>query len=67
MVRPVATFAGIAILGAIITKLLWVALLPLVGMFIGFVVFMLKALLIVGLLWAGYKLAQKLMERPAES
>lgn len=67
MVRPVLMFGGVAILGVIISKLLWMALLPLVGMFIGFVVFMLKVVLIVALLWAGYKLAQKLMERPAES
>jgi len=67
MLRPVVMLGGTAIIGAIIAKMLWVLLMPLVGMFIGFVVFMLKVLLIVGLLWAGYKLAQKLMERPAES
>jgi len=67
MLRPVAMLAGTAFIGVLIYKLLWLALLPLLGMFIGFIMFVLKAVLIIGLLWAGYKLAQKLMERPAES
>jgi len=65
--RAVLAVGGAAFLGVLLYKFLWLLMLPLVGMFIGFVVFMLKVLVIVTLLWAGYKLAQKLMERPAES
>ena len=67
MLRPVMMLAGAGFVGVLVYKLLWLLMLPLVGMFIGFVVFMLKVLLIAGLVWAFYKLAQKVWERPAES
>ena len=45
----------------------WKAVLPLVGMFIGFLFLVGKVLLIAALIWFGYQLFRKLTERPAES
>ena len=67
MLKPIMQIAAVGFVGVLITKLLWLALLPLFGMFIGFVVMSLKIVLIVGLVWAGYMLFRKLMERPSEA
>jgi hypothetical protein len=66
MLRPVMMVAGAGFLGVILYKFLWLLMLPLVGMFIGFIVFMLKLALIAAFLYAAYKLTQKFLERPAE-
>jgi hypothetical protein len=65
--KPVATIAAVGIVGLIVTKLLWLMFLPLVGMFIGFLVMVLKVALIAALIWAGFKVFQKLTEKPSEA
>ena len=42
MVKSIAMVGAAGIVGLVITKLLWVLMLPLVGMFIGFMVLVLK-------------------------
>jgi amino acid permease len=67
VLKPVVSLAAIGIVGVVLTKLLWLLLLPVFGMVIGFVALLLKIALIVALVWVGYKLFQKLTERPSEA
>jgi hypothetical protein len=67
MLKPIGMFAGAAFLGVVITKLLWMLMLPLVGMFIGFLALVLKFALIAALIWLGYSLFRKLTDRPSEA
>ncbi len=66
MLRPIGMLAAAGFVGVLLYKLLWLLMLPLLGMFIGFVITMLKVLVIAGLVWAAWKLFQKITERPAE-
>ena len=67
MLKPVAMFAAAGFIGVLLTKLLMILVLPLMGMFIGFVFLVLKVLLVVGLTWLGYWLITRATERPSES
>ena len=67
MLKPIVKVAAVGFVGVLITKLLWLMLLPVFGMFIGFVVLSLKIALIAGLIWCGYLLFRKLTERPSEA
>ena len=67
MLKPVVTVAAVGFIGVIVTKFLWLLILPIVGMFIGFLVTALKVALIVALIWVGFKLFQKLTEKPSEA
>ncbi len=66
MLRPIGMLAAAGFVGVLLYKLLWLLMLPLLGMFIGLVLTVLKVLLIVGLVWAAMRLFQKITERPAE-
>jgi hypothetical protein len=66
MLKPVAMFAAAGFIGVLLTKLLMMLMLPLVGMFIGFVFLVLKVLLVVSLIWFGYWLFTRASERPSE-
>lgn len=59
--------AAAGIVGAVITKLLWMLLLPVFGFFLGFLFLVLKVLLIIGLVWLGFSLFRKLTDRPSEA
>ena len=59
--------AGFGIVGFFVAKLLWALVLPIVGMFIGFLLLVLKIALIVGLVWLGFTLFRKLTDRPSEA
>ncbi len=67
MLKPIAAFAVAGAIGVVVAKFLWVLLLPVFGMFLGFVGVVLKVLLIALLIWLGLKLFQKITERPSES
>ena len=67
MLKPVATFAAAGIIGVLLTRLLMILVLPLMGMFLGFVFLVLKVLLVVSLIWLGYWLITRATERPSES
>ncbi len=67
MVKSIGMVAAAGIVGLIITKLLWMMMLPLVGIFIGFMVLVLKIALIAGLVWLGYSLFRKWTDRPSEA
>ncbi|HEY2804861.1 MAG TPA: hypothetical protein VGI92_03295 [Gemmatimonadales bacterium] len=67
MLKPLATVAAAGFVGLIVTKLLWLLLLPVIGMFIGFLVLMLKIALVVGLVWFGFSLFRKWTDRPSEA
>ena len=66
MLKPVAMFAAAGFIGVLLTKLLMILVLPLMGMFIGFVFLVLKILLVVSLIWLGYWLITRASERPSE-
>jgi TRAP-type C4-dicarboxylate transport system permease small subunit len=61
MFKSVGMLAATGIVGLIAIKFLGLLLLPLLGMFLGFVMWALKIALIVGLLWFGWKMWQRLM------
>ena len=67
MVKGIGMVAAAGIVGVVITKLLWMLMLPLLGMVIGFVALLLKWALIIGLVYLGYRLVQKMMNRPSEA
>ncbi len=56
MLRAVGVLAGTAVVGFLALKLLGMLLLPLIGMVIGFVMFVLKLALIAGLIYLAYRL-----------
>ena len=66
MLKPVAMFAAAGFIGIVLTKLLMLLLLPLVGMFVGFVFLMLKIVLIISLIWFGFWLFNRATGRPSE-
>ena len=61
MFKSIGMLAATGIVGLIAIKFLGLLLLPLLGMFLGFVMWALKIALIVGLLWLGWKMWQRLM------
>jgi len=65
--KPVAMFAAAGFIGVLLTKLVMMLMLPLVGMFLGFVFLVLKVLLIVSLIWFGFWIFNRATERPSES
>jgi len=67
MLKPVAMFAAAGFIGVLLTKLVMMLMLPLVGMFLGFVFLVLKVLLIVSLIWFGFWIFNRATERPSES
>lgn len=56
MLRSVALLAGTAVVGVVALKVLGLLLLPLLGMVFGFVMFVLKLALILGLAYLAYRL-----------
>jgi hypothetical protein len=56
MLRSVGLLAGVAVVGVLALKLLGLLLLPLLGMVFGFVMFVLKLALIVGLAYLAFQL-----------
>jgi len=67
MLKPIAMLAAAGFVGLFVTKLLGFLLLPLVGMFIGFVLLVLKIVLICWLIWFGISLFKKWTDRPSEA
>lgn len=67
MLKPIATLAAVGFVGAIITKLLLLLLIPVFGTLIGFVALAIKIVLIVALVWLGFFVFRKLTERPSEA
>lgn len=67
MLKPLGFIAGAGFVGVVLYKLLWMLMLPLVGMFIGFLVLVFKIALIAGLIWFGYSLFRRLIDRPSEA
>lgn len=67
MLKPVAQLAAVGVAGILAAKLLGMLMLPLLGMLIGFVLWIGKLLLIAALIYFGYQLFKKLMERPSEA
>jgi len=67
MLKPVAMFAAAGFIGVLLTKLVMLLMLPLVGMFLGFVFLVLKVLLIVSLIWFGFWIFNRATERSSES
>jgi uncharacterized membrane-anchored protein len=63
MLRPVFALATAAVVGVVLWKLIWLFILPFVGIAVGFVVLALKILLIVGLVFLAYRLYRKLVAR----
>ena len=59
MMRSVGVLAATGLVGLIAIKLLGVLLLPLLGMFLGFVMWALKIVLIVALIWFGFQVFQR--------
>jgi hypothetical protein len=67
VLKPIATLAAVGFVGAIITKLLLLLLIPVFGTLIGFVALAIKIVLIVALVWLGFFVFRKLTERPSEA
>ena len=59
MFRSVGMLAATGVAGLIAIKLLGYILLPILGMALGLVMWVLKILLIVGLIWFGWTLFQR--------
>ena len=57
MLKPVATFAAVGLIGAVLFKIL---LFPFVGFLLGFALWALKIALIVGLIWWGFWLFKRM-------
>lgn len=67
MVRSIAIVGAAGFVGLIVTKLLWMLMLPVLGMFIGFLALVLKWALIIGLIYFGYRMFRKMTDRPSEA
>jgi hypothetical protein len=67
VLKPIATLVAVGFVGAIITKLLLLLLIPVFGTLIGFVALAIKIVLIVALVWLGFFVFRKLTERPSEA
>ena len=65
--KSIAMVGAAGIVGLIVTKLLWMLMLPILGLFIGFMVLVLKIALIVGLVWFGFSMFRKMTDRPSEA
>jgi hypothetical protein len=59
MLRPVLALAGVAVVGVVLWKLVWLFVLPFVGMFLGLLILAAKVLVIVGLVYLAYRLYRK--------
>jgi hypothetical protein len=59
MFKSISLLAVTGVAGLLALKFLGLLLLPLLGMFFGFVMWALKIALIVGLLWFGWHLFQR--------
>ena len=59
MLKPIAKLAGVAVAGVALFKLISMLLLPLLGMFLGFLVWGVKIAIIFALIWWGYHLFKK--------
>jgi putative flippase GtrA len=67
VLKPIVTLAAVGFVGAIITKLLFLLLIPIFGTLIGFVALAFKIALIVAMVWLGFFVFRKLTERPSEA
>jgi hypothetical protein len=67
MLRPVLALASAAVVGVVLWKLIWLFILPFVGMALGFLVLAFKVLLIVGLVYLAYRLYRKLVGGTVET
>jgi hypothetical protein len=67
VLKPVMSLAAVGFIGVLITKLLFLLLLPVFGMVIGFVALALKIALIAALVWLGFFVFRKLTEKPSEA
>ena len=67
MLKPVAQLAAVGVVSILLAKLAGMVFPVLLGMLIGFAIWIGKLLLIAALIWFGYQLFRKLTERPAES
>ena len=67
MVKSLGMVAAVGIVGLVLTKLLWMLMLPIVGIFIGFMVIAFKVLLVIGLVWLAFSLFRKFTDRPSEA
>jgi hypothetical protein len=65
--KSIAMVGAAGIVGLVLTKLLWMLMLPVLGMFIGFLVLVLKIALIAGLIWFGFSLFRKWTDKPSEA
>jgi hypothetical protein len=65
--KSIAMVGAAGIVGLVVTKLLWMLMLPILGMFIGFMMLVLKVALIVGLVWFGFSMFRKMTDRPSEA
>lgn len=59
MLRGLGMLAGTAVIGVLALKLLGLLLMPLLGMVFGFVMFLLKLALIMGLVYFAWKLFER--------
>jgi len=59
MLKPFAMLAGVGVLGVVAFKVLGVLLLPILGMFLGFLMWALKIAFIVGLIWWGMNMFKR--------
>jgi peptidoglycan/LPS O-acetylase OafA/YrhL len=59
MLRALGLLAGTAVVGVLALKLLGLLLLPVLGIVLGFVMFVLKLALILGLAYLAYKLFRR--------
>jgi hypothetical protein len=62
MLRALGLLAGTAVVGVLALKLLGLLLFPVLGVVLGFVMFVLKLALIGGLIYLGYKLFRRWTE-----
>lgn len=62
MLRALGMLAGTAVVGVLVLKLLGLLLLPVLGIVMGFVMFVLKLALIFGLAFLAYKLFRRWTE-----
>jgi hypothetical protein len=59
MLRALGLLAGTAVVGVLALKLLGLLLMPLLGLFFGFVMFVLKLALIAGLVYLAWRLFER--------
>lgn len=57
MLKPVATFAAVGLIGAVLFKVL---LFPILGFMLGFALWALKIAVIVGLIWLGFTMFRRM-------